>query len=78
MEKYNNLKNICYQLEINISELCKFVGISRQQFYNICNNTSAPSVYTAIAISTFLNIDIKLIFGIKKNKNVVKEPRLGT
>lgn len=64
MNKYNNLKNICNELDINISELCKFVGISRQQFYNICNNECAPSVYTAAAISKFLNINIDFIFGV--------------
>lgn len=64
MNKYNNLKVICNDLNVNITELCKFVGISRQQFYNICNNECAPSVYTAAAISKFLNINIEFIFGI--------------
>lgn len=40
---------------VNISDLCRSCGISRQAFYNIINNKSVCSVYLAVRITNYLN-----------------------
>lgn len=39
---------------INISELCRYCGISRASWYNIIDDKKSPSVYVAIRITDYL------------------------
>ena len=39
---------------INVSQLCRYCGISRQSWYNIIDDKKTPSVYVAIRITDYL------------------------
>lgn len=41
---------------INVSELCRYCGISRQSWYNIIDDKKSPSVYVALRITDYLKI----------------------
>lgn len=40
---------------INVSDLCRVCGISRQAFYNVISNKSEPRISLAISIVDYLN-----------------------
>lgn len=57
---------LVYNYDINISELCECVGITRQAFYKIMNNTSVPSVVIAMRIVSYLNAEINADYDISQ------------
>lgn len=46
----------------SITELCKACDISRQQFYNIRDGKSEPSVFTALKIARFFDKPVDYVF----------------
>lgn len=60
LSKYYDLKEDA----INISELCRDLGISRTTFYNIWNGEKIPSVVLAIQMINYINDHIAKKFGV--------------
>ena len=44
--------------EYTVTDLCKYVGISRQAYYNILSGKVAPKLETAMKIRDYLNIQL--------------------
>lgn len=58
--------------KINISDLCRTVGISRQAWYNILKSKQEPGVILAINITEYLNEQLEKL-GYKPNMYCVDE-----
>lgn len=53
-----------YRKDFSVTDLCKHVGISRQQFYKLVNNESIPLLDTAYKIVDYLKKHTKYNYDI--------------
>ena len=58
----SNLKMLLDENNVNLSEFCKDVGISRQYLYMLMNDGCNPSISVANRIASKLDVNIKDIW----------------